>query len=404
MPDASEFTTYARLLRLDPVHEIALAPQTVARQTVTVPARRWRLQGLLSLLVLVAMPACLAAGYFWLLAADRYVSVAHFVLRTPGRSLDGTEVSSMLQSAGVIRASDDGFIVQDFLQSRDAVSWLEKHSGLRKVLGAGNSDLIWRFPNPFTPDNEEGLYWHFLRMVSTSFDTTTGVSTLSVEAFSPEDAHRLAASLLDAAESLVNRLNERAKHDAIALAESEVDRMKQRALAAQAALTAFRERERLVDPGQVTLAVLETIARLSLDASRVSVQINELGSTSPQAPQIASLRVRRAAIEEQIAKERSRLAGDAQSIAPRIAEYERLMFERDFAGRALMAAMTEAERARVEAQRRQVYLERVSQPSRPDYPAYPWRVVWFLATLAAGYMTFRIWRILATDALRHSEL
>jgi capsular polysaccharide transport system permease protein len=180
--------------------------------------------------------------------------------------------------------------------------------------------------------------------------------------------------------------------------------MKQRALASQTALTAFRERERLVDPSHVTLAALETIARLSLDASQASVQINELERTSPQAPQIAATRVRRAAIEEQIAKVRGQLAGDAQSIAPRIAEYERLMLERDFAGRALIAAMAELERARVEAQRRQIYLERVAQPSLPDYPAYPWRVVWFLTTFVVGYMALRMWRTLTADALRHNEL
>ena len=173
--------------------------------------------------------------------------------------------------------------------------------------------------------------------------------------------------------------------------------------AAQAAVTAFREREQLIDPSQVTLAVFEGIARLSTEASQTSVQINELLKSSPEGPQIASLRARRAAIETQIATERLRLAGDAQSIAPRIAEYERLMLEHEFAERALMSAMTAVETARVEAQRHQVYLERVAEPSLPDYPAYPWRVIWFLAVLAGGYMTFRIWRIIAADALQHLE-
>ncbi len=79
------------------------------------------------------------------------------------------------------------------------------------------------------------------------------------------------------------------------------------------------------------------------------------------------------------------------------------MLERDFAERALIAAMTSVELARAEAQRRQVYLERVAQPSRPDYPAYPLRVVWFLVVLTAGGMAWRMWRLLSTDARRHTE-
>jgi capsular polysaccharide transport system permease protein len=411
MPDALQFATYARLLRLTPVDDPALPPTSVQVTTPEAAAlKRRRLpEGVVSLLLLMVLPACVAAGYFWLLAADRYESEARFVLRSPGQTMSTPQMSnllqnsSLLQNTGVGRANDDGYVVRDYLESRDAMQWLEHHAGLKAAFAVAKSDQVWRFPNPFTSNTEEGLYWHYQRMISASFDNSTGMSTLKMQAFTPVDAQRLSASLLDAAEALVNRLNERARRDAITLAEGEVGRMRQRALASQSALTAFRERERLVDPSQVTLAVLETIARLAMEAAQASVQINELAQSSPNAPQIAALRTRRAALESQIATERQRLAGDAQSIAPRIAEYERLMLEREFAEKALMAALTAVEMARVDALRQQVYLERVAAPSRPDYPAYPWKIVWCLATLVVGYMAWRMWRILAADALRHSE-
>ena len=368
-----------------------------------VPRRDARFPGLVSLLLLVVAPACLAAGYLWLLAADRFESEARFVLRMPGRSLAANQVANLLQTSGVTRANDDGYIVREFLESRDAVSWLQKNAGLRQALTAAGHDPLWRFPNVFTSNTEEGLYDYTQRLISANFDTTTGVSTLKIQAFSPADAQKMATSLLSGAEALINRLNERARQDAIGLAEAEVDRMKTRALAAQAAVTAFREREQLIDPSQVTLAVFEGIARLSTRGLAGQCPDQRAAEEFPEGPQIAPLRARRAAIETQIAIERRRLAGDAQSIAPRIAEYERLMLEREFAERALIAAMTAVETARVEAQRHQVYLERVAEPSLPDYPAYPWRVIWFLAVLAGGYMTFRIWRIIAADALQHLE-
>jgi capsular polysaccharide transport system permease protein len=414
MPDASQFATYARLLRLTPVEEVQVAPSPLLRERAEAApkrASRRREHGLISFLALVVLPTVLAASYFAFLAADRYQSETRFVLRMPGRTLANAALGSALQSngvaamTGVTRSGEDGYVVQQFLESRDALAWAKQHAGLKDAYAgpAARFDIFWRFPNPFEPRSEEGLFWHFQHMMSADFDSTTGVNTLKVQAFTSADARRIAGSLLEAAERLINRLNERARQDAIALAEAEVDRMRQRALAAQSALTSFRESERLIDPSQATLAVLETIGKLAQEAALVSVQISELSKSSPSGPQIAPLRTRRAALEAQIALERQRLAGDAQAIAPRIVEYERLMLEREFAEKALISAMAAVETARVEAMRQQVYLERVANPSQPDYPAYPWRVVWTLVVAVAGYMTWRMWRILSSDALRHVE-
>jgi capsular polysaccharide transport system permease protein len=412
MPDASQFASYSRLLRLTPVEEVQLSPSSPPQAVEALPKREslWSSRGVISFLLLVVLPTVLAGMYFALLAADRYVSEARFVLRMPGRSLANAAVSNALQvggaaMSGATRSGDDGYVVENYLASRDALEWAERHAGLKAAYAApaARRDLIWRFPNLFEPNNEEGLFWHFQRMVGANFDSTTGVSTLKVQAFTPQDAQRIAASLLEAAERLVNRLNERARRDAIGLAEAEVERMRKRAVAAQAELMAFRERERLIDPSHATLAVLETIGKLAQEVALVSVQISELTKSSPNGPQIAPLRARRAALEAQIAQERQRLAGNAESVAPRIVEYERLMLEREFAEKALLSAMTAVETARVEATRQQVYLERVTNPAKPDYAVYPWRVLWMLVVAVLGYMTWRTWRILSADALRHAE-
>lgn len=404
MPDDAQLATYARLLRLSPVIEApAQRPRNLAPATAA-PKRRRRIVGLWSLLLLVILPTFLTAAYFWLLAADRYESETSFVLRIPGRSIALGVPSNFLPTGGIARAADDGFIVRDYLESRDAMQWVEKHANLRAAYDKPKWDPIWRFPNPFQSNTEEGLFKHYQRMVTAKFDSGTGVNLLKVEAFTPHDAQRLATSLLDAAEALVNRLNQRSREDAVALANAEVERMRERALAAQAAITSFRERERLIDPSQSTLAVLTTIGRLSLEVAQANVQLSELAQSSASSPQIAQLRNKQVALEAQIALERQRLAGDAQAIAPRISEYERLMLEREFAEKALLAAMTAVETARVEALRQHIYLERVAAPSRPDLPAYPWRVIWCIAALAAAYMTWRIWRIVANDALRHNNL
>ena len=405
MPDASQFVPYARMLRLTPVPD-AVAGITVAQvaeETIgTAPGRRPRY--LLSLLLLMVLPTCLTATYLYGFAADRFESEARFVLRMPGRSATSLTMPNAMQGQGVMRSNDDGYVVQDFLQSRDAMVWLEDHAELKAAVRRAPWDPFWRFPMLSGHDTEEALFKYFQRIVSANFDTTTGVTTLLVQAFSPADAQRLASGLLGAAESLVNRMNERARRDAISIAQAEVDRLQQRTDAAQSELKAFRERERLVDPTHATLAVLETIAKLSQDAAQVGVQLAELSKASSEAPQIVGLRLRRAALEGQIGEEQRRLAGNTQAIAPLIAEYERLSLEREFAERALVSAMTVLENAKVEALRQQVYLERVATPNRPDYRAYPWRFLWCLIAAAGGSMAWLIWRVIKADALRHVEL
>lgn len=405
MPDDAQLASYARLLRLSPIAEAPLpAPLSTSAIAATGRLPRRNVAGLWSFLLLVILPVCVISTYYWALAADRYEAQTSFVLRAPGGSIALNALSNFLPTGNILRAAEDGVIVRDYLESRDAMQWLEKHANLRTAYGKAKRDLVWGFPTPFYSDGEEGLFKHYRRMTSATFDNDTGVGFLTVEAFTPEDAQRLATSLLDAAEGLVNRLNERSREDAVSLAFAEVEHMRARTAAAQAALTAFRERERLIDPSQATLAVLQTIGRLSQEVAQTSVQISELRQSSVKSPQIAQLRIRQGALEAQIAQERKRLAGDAHAIAPRIAEYERLLLEREFADKALLAAMTALETSRVETQRQHIYLERVAAPGRPDYPAYPWRTIWCLATFIAGCMIWRMWRIIANDALRHNSL
>lgn len=410
MPDASNLTHYARLLRLKPVDGTLQPVETPDVKTDAHQGGNTGVRALRGLLLFVLLPTLAGMVYFGLIAADRYESEARFVIRMPGMTGAGGALAALmqnaeggLQSAGMARGTDDSYIVNDYLESRDALAYVEAHAGYRKAVENEAADFLWRFPNFFTSNSQEGLYRHYRRLMSVSFDRTTGVSTLRVEAFTPAEAQRLATSLLEAAEALVNRLNERARRDSIAFAEAEVDRMRQRAGDAQAKLTAFREQESLIDPTHSTLAVLEGIARLSQEVALVNVQLRELQSGSPAGPQIAALRNRQAALEAQIAAERQKLAGDALSIAPRIAEYEGLMLEREFAHRALLAALTAVEMARHDATRQHVYVEQVAAPSLPDRAAYPLRVLWCLGILLLSYVVFRIGSLLVDDARRHAD-
>jgi capsular polysaccharide transport system permease protein len=286
--------------------------------------------------------------------------------------------------------------------SRDAMHQLIAKDGLLEIFNRPEADLMWRYPGWLSGSNEEHLFNHYLRFVSVYYDESTGISTLQVQAFRPADAQKIAAALLRYSEALVNKLTERAQGDAIQTALREVGLSKTKAFAAQEKITAFRNRESIVDPTRASASVLENIARLLLETAQTNAQLAELLKSSPLNPQISSLRLRIAALEEQIQKERLQLAGNNSSLAPLIAEYEHLMLEREFAERTFMSAQNTYEAARADAQRQRLYLEQISNAALPDYPAYPYRFVFIVAVFLVSSIIYRIIRSFVLDAMMHA--
>jgi capsular polysaccharide transport system permease protein len=292
--------------------------------------RRW-------LTAFVIAPTVVTALYLFLFAADRFESEAKFVVRSPSTATAG-QLSSLVQATGIVRSSDDAYIVHAYMRSRDALRKLMSYVDLHRLLDRSGADILWRYPLPFLSPNEEHLLRHFARFVTIEYDQTTGITMLKVQAFRSEDAQTVAEALLKDAEELINRLTERSQTDAISDASREVELSRQRARTALDRITQFRESHSVVDPARLSNASLETIARLALEMSQTSAQMAEVQKSSPDGPQSNTLRFRMRALEEQIQKERELVAGADTSLAPLIADYERLVLEREFAERTFASA------------------------------------------------------------------
>jgi capsular polysaccharide transport system permease protein len=395
-----ELKKYAQLLELLPVVE---APHLASPKLEIRDGRRRRGRTYILLFAgLFLLPSLLAVVIFGFVLSDRYEAEARFVIRSSGRAATSA-LTSFLQSTGVARATDEAYALREFMLSRDAMRDLQENYGLLEAFSRPQADIFWRFPNFYMPRGEEGLFREYQRMVAATYDPTSGVTTVRIQGFEAGDAYRLAEGLIRSAEAFVNKLNERSRRDAVNVSMAGVAEMESRVVNAQLQLTAYRNRERLLDPGQDSFIIIEGIAKLSLEAVEASMQIRQVERASPNSPQIAALRGRLVAIEGQVARERGRLAGDAASLSSKIAEYERLVLEREFSERALFTALGAVELSRVEAQRQHIYLERVATSSRPDYPKYPYRVLWILVVSAISFVFYKVVAAFALDARRHGE-
>ncbi len=352
---------------------------------------------------IVGLPTLLAGVYFFGIASDLYLSEVKFLVRGPAKA-SASSISAMLSSAASSSASEDTHAVHEYLLSRDAVRRLEREDDLRMLLSRPEGDMISRFPGYlFWRKDFEALFKAYSRFVSVEIDSTSGVSTLEVKAYRPEDAQRIAQALLSFSEELVNTLNERARHDALAVFQREVDGTEQRIANIQTQLTAYRIKEKMLDPKSASAGPVELLAQMNGQLANSKAQLAEVLKNSPNSPQIPLVRTRIAALEKLIGDERAKITGDTNSVATALSEYERLDVQRQLAEKQLASAFASLEAARLEAQRQQLYLETIAQPNLADYPIYPRRLVSFATIFASCLLAYGIAWLLVASVREHAS-
>lgn len=352
---------------------------------------------------LLLLPSILATLYYGLIATDQYESEARFVVRSANRpEMSGT--LSFLVQLGLARSQDDSFIVQDFIGSRDAVAQLKARLPLGRIYGPAGADFLARWPSVLYGPQEEQLYKYLKGMISVVHSERTGISTLKVRAFDAADAKEVADTLLSMSEDLVNRLNGRLQTDAIASSAAEVRNAQERLITAQTRLTDFQNRELTVDPVRNAVALAELIARLSAELGVVQAQIAEMKNGTAASPQLGGLQRKAVALQQQISDERRRIADDRDGLATRIAAYERLQLEREFARRMLTSAELELVRSRNDAARQMLYLERVVEPNTADYPTQPKRFWLILTVTVANVLLVAVGWLILSGAREHAPI
>ncbi len=350
---------------------------------------------------IVGLPTLIAGVYFFGIASDLYMSKSQVLIRSP-KAVQVNPIGAFLQSAGLSRSGDDSAAVADFIMSRDAVRKLERHDDLRAIFDRPGADFVTRFPDLLGRTDFEALYRHYGHFVSVETDSETGVTTLEVKAYRAQDAQKLNEALLGYSEQLINQLNERARHDALGIAQREVARVERHIAAIQDRLTAYRVKQKMIDPKTASMGVLQLIQQMTTAATNARAQLAELLRTSPNSPQLPLLRTRIDTLENLIARERARLSGQTGSVVSTMTEYEHLALQRELGEKALASAFASLEAARLEAQRQQVYLERISQPNLPDYALYPQRILDFSMVVASCLLAYALAWLLVASVREHA--
>jgi capsular polysaccharide transport system permease protein len=351
----------------------------------------------------VLVPTCIAILYYGFFASDVFISESRFLVRSPQHPMQGGFVGQLLQGSGITHSQDDTYSVHDYILSRDALRELDAKLGVRKAFTSKKVDPINRFAGLSWDDSFERFYLYYGKHVGVEYDTASSISTLTVRAFTAQDAERINDLLLQMSERLVNTLNERSRQDLIRYAADEVKIATDKATATAVALFEYRSKHEIFAPDQQAALQLESVSKIQEELITAEAQLAQVQKLSPNNPQIAGLESRIQTLRHAIETEAAKVTSANGSFSARAPNFERLTVESEFADKQLGVALADLETARSEALRQQLYLERLVQPNLPDKAMEPRRFRSMFTVLLVGMIAWGVVSLLIAAIREHSD-
>ena len=354
---------------------------------------------------IVVVPTLLAILYFGVIASDIYVCESSFMVRAPQTQSASLGALSLLQGTGLLTSDhDDTYAVEDYITSLGAVRALDLQLDLKKRFGDKHVDFLRRFGGAFPDASDEGLLRYYQWwIVDVGVESSSSIATLTVRAFRPEDAFRINSTLLNLGEDLVNKMNERARQDLVGYAQRDLDLAEQRAKNARSALSAYRDVHNVLDPEHQGGLQLEENAKLQSDLVATKATLAELESVAPQNPQIEPLKKHIQTVDAAIRAQNLDVAGDHSSLAHKAAEYDTVALQRSFADEEVARAQAVLQQAEREALDKQLYLERVVEPTLPTAAWEPRRFKDIVATFLLGAVLWMVLGLLINGVREHGD-
>ncbi|SUA48955.1 capsule export inner-membrane protein CtrB [Neisseria zoodegmatis] len=351
----------------------------------------------------VIVPTVCATVYFSVWASDRYVSESSFVVRAPHNQASVSGLGALLQGAGFSRSQDDTYTVREYMGSRSALDELGKTISVRTYY-EGKGDIFSRFNGFGLWGEKEAFYQYFKDKVKIDFDPISGISVLNVESFDAKESQQINAALLSKGEELINKLNTRARKDTIEQAQHNVTTAEERVKKAAEEIAVYRIENGIFDLKSQSEAQMGLVSKLQDELIVIQTQLDQVKAITPENPQISGLQAREKSLKREIQQQmQTILGGSDTSITAKAAAYQRLFLENELAEKQLAAAIVSLENAKAEAERKQLYLEIVSQPSRPDMAERPHRLYNIMATFFIGLILYGIISLLAASVREHKN-
>ena len=370
-------------------------PSDTAQSRIKRPRRKWGLP--VSFLFLVLLPLATVTYYLWTFAEDQYASTTGFTVRQEEGGGASDLLGGLIQ-LGTGGTASDTDILYEFIQSQEMVMAVDERV-----------DLIAHYTMPWPDDwvfaiwpdaSLEDLVRFWKRFVRISYDAATGLIEVRVLAFDAQTARDVANAIVTVSQERINALNTQAREDAMRYALEDLEDSIERLKEAREALTQFRTRTQIVDPGADIQNRMGVMANLQQQLAEALIEYDLLPSTtSANDPRAKKALQRINVIRERILIERQTFTDHStdtgavgEDYPSLIAEFESLTVDLEFAEEAYRAALAAREVARDNAARQSRYLATYIRPTLPVTAEFPQR---YVLTGLAGLFLLLSWSILA---------
>lgn len=365
-------------------------PPTITVRPAVQPAkpqrRHWVL--LASFLALVILPTLIWAWYLYSRASDQYVSSIAFSVRQEDSQPAMDVLGGLAALGGVSSGAADTDILYQYILSQDMVDNIDKKINLRADFSREwPRDFVFAF-NPKGTIEDLTNYWG--RQVSVHYDSSVGLITLHVSAFTPESAQQIAKAILEESTAKINELSAVAREDSMRLARAELEKTRIELTTSRQEMTRFRMRTQIVDPQADLAGQMGVLTQLQSQLAEQMLQLDMLAENAqPSDNRVLQAQQKEAALRKLIASERDKFGREGhgpggESYAELVAEFEKLAVDREFAEGAYRSARINYELALADAQRQSRYLAAHITPRVPQASVEPRRLQ--LLGLIAGLL------------------
>lgn len=364
-----------------PVHD---GPEPETRSGGKPPLR------LLGFVLLVILPFVASSVYYAFIASDQYVAEARFAVRAvsgagdDSGSLDGGGATNALNMRS---ASQDAYVVTSFIHSTEILRRIGTKLDYRSMFTKQDADFLTRF-RASQSDEEFLKYWN--DRVTAYIDVTSGIITLKVRTFAPDDSVKLANAIIDESEKLINELSERARNDIVRSMKADVEKSGKAYGDSLIALNQFQNASGLLSPQ--TQAKNSGTLLTGLLAQKMEFETRLFvmrQSNAENSPTYQQLNLAKDSLDAQIAKMRAELTGpENASLAKALLEYSRLDTDRMIAEKLYESSQKNYDAVLAEALRKTLYLAVFVKPVLPEESIFPRRISTPLIILLALLVTW----------------
>lgn len=365
----------------------------VASTVAPARIRRRHIGIVLSILLLIALPVGLVAGYMTLFAKDQFASTTGFTIRKEETGSASEIVGGLAQivSSGSTGNAD---LLFEYIQSQEIVekvnARIDLYAHYSKDWGRDPVFSIW--PGATIED----LRWFWRRMVRITFDRATGLIMIETRARDAETAREIARHIVLESETMINLLNDKARRDSMVNAQADLEDSVERLRSSREAMAAFRARTQILDPLADIQGRMGVLNNLQQQLAQALVDYDLLlQSADPNDPRSRQAKRRIEVIEQRIVQERQSFAAqdvtvDNTDYPQLLAQYESLRVDQEYAEQTYRAALTAVDSARSNAERQQLYLATYINPTLAQRAEYPQRLLIIALTLVFASLAWMI--------------